>query len=55
MLYLIKDITTCLITGHSKACTMKIVSTEEEVLDYLREVENLKKFKGDIKIEKVIL
>jgi len=55
MLYLIKDVTTSLVTGHSKSCTMKIVSTEDEVLDYLSQVENLKKFKGDIKIEKVIL
>ena len=55
MIYLIKDVDTCKITGHSKTCTMKVCASEDEVLDYLSIVENLKKFKGDIKIEKVIL
>lgn len=55
MLYLIKDVDTCKITGHSKTCVMKVCSTEDEVLNYLTVVENLKKFKGDIKVEKVIL
>ena len=55
MLYLIKDVITNTITGHSKSCTMKICADESDVLSYLSEVNNLKKFKGDIKIEKVIL
>lgn len=49
MLYLIKDKT---LLGTK---TIKICQTEEDVLKYLGQVENLKKFKGDIKIEKVVL
>lgn len=49
MLYLIKDKTLFGIK------TIKICQSEDEVLKYLSKVENLKKFKGDIKIEKVVL
>ena len=49
MLYLIKDKTLIGIK------TIKICQTEEDVLKYLGNVESLKKFKGDIKIEKVVL
>lgn len=55
MLYLIKDAYTCIITGNTKTRTIHICQNEEEVLDFLSVKENLKKFKGDIKIEKVIL
>lgn len=55
MIYLIKDVYTCVLTGHSKAITKKIAQSEDEVLRYLSSVDNLKLFKGDIKIEKVIL
>ena len=55
MLYVIKDIYTCVLTGHSKAKVIKIVTTEYEVLEYLKNPEHLKLFNGDIKIEKVVL
>lgn len=49
MLYLIKDKTLFGIK------TIMICQTEDGVLKYLGKIENLKKFKGDIKIEKVVL
>ena len=49
MLYLIKDKTMFGIR------TIKIAQSEDEVLKFLSNVNNLKKFKGDIKIEKVVL
>lgn len=49
MLYLIKDKT---LLGVK---TVHICTNETEVLQYLKNVENLRKFKGDIKIEKVFL
>ena len=49
MLYLIKDKT---LLGVK---TIQICQTEADVLTYLGKIENLKKFKGDIKIEKVVL
>lgn len=55
MLYLIKDVYVCPLTGHEIPKTIKIAQSEEEVLKYLSKVENLKKFKHDIKIEKVML
>ena len=35
--------------------TVKIAMTEEDVLTFLSNPENLKQFKGDIKIDKVVL
>jgi hypothetical protein len=54
MLYLIKDVVTELFT-YTKTTTVKICQTEEEVLRFLKDPKNLKNFKGDIKIEKVVL
>lgn len=54
MLYLIKD-SAIDVLGHSKTIVIKICSQENEVLDFLSKPENLKNFKGDIKIEKVVL
>lgn len=55
MLYVIKDVTICPITGHAHTKVIKIVQTEYEALEYLKNPETLKQFKGDIKIDKVIL
>lgn len=54
MLYVIKDVRTSKF-GNTQVIAIKIAQTEHEVLTYLSKVENLKKFKGDIKIEKVVL
>lgn len=54
MLYLIKD-SVIDVLGHSKIIVIKICEKETEVLEFLSNPENLKNFKGDIKIEKVIL
>lgn len=55
MMYLIKDIITSRITGHSSARVVKVAETEYEAFDFLKDEKNLKLFKGDIKIDKVIL
>ena len=49
MIYLINDII------NNKSKTLFVCQTEEEVLKILSEVKNLKKFKGEIKIVKVVL
>lgn len=49
MIYLINDI--C----NNKTKTLFVCQSEEEVLNVLSEVKNLKKFKGEIKIIKVVL
>lgn len=49
MIYLINDI------ANYKSKTMFVCQSEEEVLQTLAEVKNLKKFKGEIKIIKVVL
>ena len=49
MIYLINDIYS------NKTKTLFVCQTEEEVLNILSEVKNLKKFKGEIKIIKVVL
>lgn len=54
MLYIIKDKTKNLI-GQTKTKVIKICLTENEVLSFLGKVENLKHFKGDIEVERVIL
>lgn len=54
MLYIIKDVVTELF-GYTKTTVIKIVQDENEVLNYLSNPENLKHFKGDIKVEKVVL
>lgn len=54
MLYIIKDVITELF-GYTKTTVIKIVQDETEVLKFLGNPENLKQFKGDIKIEKVVL
>lgn len=54
MLYLIKDVVTD-IFNYQKITTVKIAMTEEDVLTFLSNPENLKQFKGDIKIDKVVL
>ena len=40
---------------NNKTKTLFVCQTEEEVLKILSEVKNLKKFKGEIKIIKVVL
>ena len=54
MLYIIKDIVEELF-GYTKTTVIKIVQDENEVLKFLSNPENLKQFKGDIKIDKVVL
>ena len=54
MLYIIKDVVTELF-GYTKTTVIKITQSEDEVLEYLSKPENLKNFKGDIKVEKVVL
>ena len=49
MIYLINDI--C----NNKTKTLFVCQSEEEVLKILSEVKNLKRFKGEIKIVKVVL
>lgn len=54
MLYIIKDVVTELF-GYTKTKVIKIVQDENDVLKYLSNPENLKQFKGDIKVDKVVL
>lgn len=54
MIYIIKDVVND-IFGYTKTTVVKIVQEETEVLKFLGNPENLKQFKGDIKIEKVVL
>lgn len=54
MLYIIKDVVTELF-GYTKTTVIKIVQDENEVLNFLSNPENLKQFKGDLKVEKVVL
>lgn len=54
MIYIIKDVITELF-NYQKTTIIKIALTEEDVLTFLSNPENLKKFKGDIKIDKVVL
>lgn len=49
MIYLINDI------ANYKSKTMFVCQSEEEVLKILSEAKHLKKFKGEIKIVKVVL
>lgn len=49
MIYLINDVT------NNKSKTLFVCQSEEDVLKTLSEVKNLKKFKGEIKIVKVVL
>lgn len=54
MIYIIKDVVSDLF-GYTKTTLIKIALTEEDVLKFLSNTENLKQFKGDIKIDKVVL
>lgn len=54
MLYIIKDIVHELF-GYTKTTVVKVLQSEEEVLKYFADPKNLKHFKGEIKVEKVIL
>lgn len=54
MLYLVKDETKNIL-GQTKCIVVKVCLNENEVMAYLAKVENLKKFKGDIKVERVVL
>ena len=49
MIYLINDI------YNNKTKTLFVCQSEEEVLSVLSEIKNLKRFKGEIKIIKVVL
>lgn len=49
MIYLINDVV------NNKTKTVFVCQSEEEVLNKLTNVKNLKKFKGEIKIVKVAL
>lgn len=54
MIYLINDVVHgSIITPTIK--TIKVAKSEEEVLKYLSDSNNLKKFKGELRIEKVVL
>lgn len=55
MIHIIKDVVNNTITGHAKVHVVKVCETEYEVFDFLKDPKNLKLFKGDIKVEKVIL
>lgn len=54
MIYIIKDVVND-IFGYTKTTVIKTSRDENEVLEFLSNPENLKKFKGDIKVDKVIL
>lgn len=54
MIYLINDVVHD-IFNYTKTTTVKIVTSEDEALDFLKEPQNLKQFKGEVRIEKVIL
>lgn len=54
MIYIIKDVVSD-IFGYTKVTVIKTSRDENEVLDFLSSPENLKKFKGDIKVDKVVL
>lgn len=54
MIYIIKDVVTEMF-NYQKTTVIKIALTEEDVLKFLSNTENLKQFKGDIKIDKVVL
>ena len=54
MLYLIKDETKNIL-GQTKCTVIKVCLNENEVMSYLAKKENLKQFKGDIKVERVVL
>lgn len=49
MMYLINDVV------NNKTKTIFVCQSEEEVLNKLANIKNLKKFKGEIKIIKVVL
>lgn len=55
MIHVIKDVVINPITGHPKVKVIKIVETEYDVFDFLKDPKNLKLFKGDVKVDKVIL
>lgn len=54
MIYIIKDVVSD-IFGYTKTTIIKTSRDENEVLEFLSNQENLKKFKGDIKVDKVVL
>ena len=54
MLYLVKDEIKNMI-GQTKCHVVKVCLNENEVMAYLAKKENLKQFKGDIKVERVVL
>ena len=54
MMYLIKDITKDFL-GRQKTNVIKVCLTEDETLSWMADKRNLKLFKGDIKVERVIL
>lgn len=54
MVYIIKDVVVDLF-GYTKITVVKTSMNETEVLKFLSDQNNLKKFKGDIKVEKVVL
>lgn len=54
MIYLINDVCNGDICSN-KTKTLFVCQSEAEVLEVLSEVKNLKKFKGEIKVIKVVL
>lgn len=54
MIYIIKDVVSNIL-GHTKTTVIKTSASEDEVLEFLSNPKNLKKFKGDIKVDKVVL
>ena len=54
MIYIIKDVVVDLF-GYTKITVVKTSKYEADVLKFLSDQSNLKKFKGDIKVEKVVL
>ncbi len=55
MIYLINDISYDTFSVAGKIKTLFVCQSEDEVLKILADKKNLKKFKGEIKIVKVVL
>lgn len=54
MIYIIKDVTKNLF-GREKIRVVKVCVSENAILSFLGSAENLKLFRGDISVERVVL
>ena len=55
MIYIINDVVTCRLTGNSSKVTVKVCNDDEELKEFITNPGSLNRFKGEVKIEKVIL